>query len=138
VDIQKRLSQLKCDYIAYSTFSSDPETKGYSKFRVIIPLCKPFEKNEVTPMKEIIINLIGEPLDYIYGLIDYTSFEMPRMFYVPVNSSPDKINFCLYQQNNNFLSPELLFQWRNQQIMSKSPQWKTIDYIDSSRKNLSF
>ena len=58
------------------------------KFRVIIPLDCGIKYVDILQIKEATINWLSiypKCQDFIYGLSDYTAFEMPRMFYIPVN-----------------------------------------------------
>ena len=88
IDVYKTLLTLNCNFLIYSSFSSETHRE---KFRVILPLDVPVLSKDLQAINETIINLLIQPTDLIYGLVDPTSFEMPRMFYMPVNKPSKKI-----------------------------------------------
>lgn len=161
--ITQTLLKLKCNYIMYSTFSSGKD--NIQKFRLILPLDTTFENKDLSVIKEAIINLfsvVPNCQDFINGMVDYTCFEMPRMFYMPVNQPIKKTKiedykllqdysvhiysnnalenktFCWieYRNENNYLSIPSLFEYRNKAIKLKDPSYKSIEYIEEARKNL--
>jgi hypothetical protein len=154
--ITDKLYRMGCNFIIYSSFSS---TTSHPKFRVVLPLDFPVNKDDSTMIKECVINLLTifpNVDDFTHNLVDYTSFEMSRFFYMPVNHI-DKfqdiekydtyktglINFkapdcwLSYRNSDHYISTELLHEYRHK-IMKKNPRsWKGIEYIDSVRKNFS-
>jgi hypothetical protein len=85
-EILEILEILKCNYILYSSYNNSKERE---KFRVIIPTDRPFTTAENLLIKESIVNIFTVRMyqDVIYDLLDFTSFEPSRFFYVPVNKS---------------------------------------------------
>lgn len=146
-EILNKYQQIGCNFIMYTSFSSTPD---HEKFRVILPLSEPFKYVDLPIIREALINYLSiypDRKDFIYGLIDYTSFEFPRMFYMPINKiekynkefliqtetaciMPEcRIDIC---ENKDFLDTRYLITYRNK--MKTSLSFMTNDKLLELRK----
>ena len=135
-EIMEILNLMSCSYLAYSSYNNRLKNMKQEKFRVVIPVDRPYLKSENYLIKEAICNIISvrKYNDLIYGLIDITSFEPSRFFYVPVNHPDNQNKWFKAITDKPFLSVDDLLKYhKNQTTLGKMKQW---NYVTKTRKSL--
>ena len=67
--------------------------------------------------------------DYVYNLIDFTSFEPSRFFYTPINKRNNNDKWIRTNTNGNFLNVDTLLKRRSvNEKYKKLVFWKDIKH----------
>ena len=125
-EILDKAYKMGFNFIAYSSFNN---TREKPKFRIIIPTDRPYTVIENLKLREYFAWFFTcrEYNDFVYDLIDYTSFEAPRFFYIPVNRKDNNSRWFVSKVDGHEMSVDISLKKHSKLLFEKKILlWKNL------------